>query len=60
MGATKLRIITRHLIPNALGVVIVNITFQVADAIIAVSLLGFLGFGLNYPNVEWGRSSPTG
>lgn len=60
MGATKLRIITRHLIPNALGVVIVNITFQVADAIIAVSLLGFLGFGLNYPNVEWGTQLSNG
>jgi peptide/nickel transport system permease protein len=60
MGATKLRIIARHLIPNALGVVIVNITFQVADAIIAVSLLGFLGFGLNYPNVEWGTQLSDG
>jgi ABC-type dipeptide/oligopeptide/nickel transport system permease subunit len=60
MGATKLRIITRHLIPNALGVVIVNITFQVADAIIAVSLLGFLGFGLNYPDVEWGTQLSEG
>ncbi|WUH96167.1 ABC transporter permease [Spirillospora sp. NBC_00431] len=60
MGATKARIIARHLIPNALGVVIVNITFQVADAIIAVSLLGFLGFGLNYPDVEWGTQLSEG
>lgn len=60
MGATKARIIVRHLIPNALGVVIVNITFQVADAIIAVSLLGFLGFGLNYPAVEWGTQLSKG
>ncbi|NUT36552.1 MAG: ABC transporter permease [Hamadaea sp.] len=60
MGATRSRIIVRHLIPNALGVVIVNITFQVADAIIAVSLLGFLGFGLNYPDVEWGTQLSDG
>ncbi|TYB69284.1 ABC transporter permease [Nonomuraea sp. PA05] len=60
MGATRPRIIARHLIPNALGVVIVNITFQVADAIIAVSLLGFLGFGLNYPDVEWGTQLSDG
>ncbi|TDD76243.1 ABC transporter permease [Actinomadura darangshiensis] len=60
MGATKARIIARHLIPNALGVVIVNITFQVADAIIAVALLGFLGFGLNYPDVEWGTQLSQG
>ncbi|MFI6497986.1 ABC transporter permease [Nonomuraea typhae] len=60
MGATKPRIIVRHLIPNAMGVVVVNITFQVADAIIAVSLLGFLGFGLNYPAVEWGTQLSDG
>ena len=48
------RLISRHLIPNALGVVIVNVTFQVADAILAVSYVGFLGFGLQYPNVDWG------
>lgn len=60
MGAAKPRIIARHLIPNALGVVIVNVTFQVADAIIAVALLGFLGFGLNYPQVEWGTQLSQG
>jgi ABC-type dipeptide/oligopeptide/nickel transport system permease subunit len=54
MGATKTRQTFRHLIPNALSVVIVNVTFQVADAILALSLLGFLGFGLAYPNVDWG------
>jgi ABC-type dipeptide/oligopeptide/nickel transport system permease subunit len=54
MGSTQWRIINRHLIPNALSVVIVNITFQIADAILAVAFLGFLGFGLNYPEVSWG------
>jgi ABC-type dipeptide/oligopeptide/nickel transport system permease subunit len=34
--------------------VIVNITFQVADAINLLAILGFLGFGLNYPQVSWG------
>ena len=58
-GASRWRLISRHLIPNALGVVIVNVTFQVADAILAVSYIGFLGFGLHYPNVDWGDSSPT-
>jgi ABC-type dipeptide/oligopeptide/nickel transport system permease subunit len=53
-GASKWRLISRHLIPNALGVVIVNVTFQVADAILAVSYVGFLGFGLHFPNVDWG------
>jgi peptide/nickel transport system permease protein len=54
MGASRGRIVLRHLIPNALGVIIVSITFQVADAILAVATLGFLGFGLTYPNTDWG------
>lgn len=54
MGATRRRLIYKHLIPNSLGVVIVNATFQVADAIVLLAFLGFLGFGLNYPAVDWG------
>ena len=53
-GATQWRLINRHLIPNALGVIIVNVTFNIADAILAVAYLGFLGFGLQYPNYDWG------
>ncbi len=53
-GSGSWRLIGRHLLPNALGVVIVNVTFQVADAILAVSYVGFLGFGLHYPNLDWG------
>jgi ABC-type dipeptide/oligopeptide/nickel transport system permease subunit len=53
-GSGRWRLISRHLIPNALGVIIVNVTFNVADAILAVAALGFLGFGLHYPNVDWG------
>jgi peptide/nickel transport system permease protein len=53
-GATQWRLINRHLIPNALGVIIVNVTFNIADAILAVAYLGFLGFGLHYPIYDWG------
>ena len=53
-GAGSWRLIGRHLLPNALGVMIVNVTFQVADAILAVAYVGFLGFGLHYPNTDWG------
>jgi ABC-type dipeptide/oligopeptide/nickel transport system permease subunit len=53
-GSGSWRLIGRHLLPNALGVVIVNVTFQVADAILAVAYIGFLGFGLHYPNLDWG------
>jgi ABC-type dipeptide/oligopeptide/nickel transport system permease subunit len=53
-GSGNWRLIRRHLLPNALGVMIVNVTFQVADAILAVAYVGFLGFGLHYPNLDWG------
>jgi ABC-type dipeptide/oligopeptide/nickel transport system permease subunit len=59
-GSGQWRLINRHLIPNAMGVVIVNVTFQVADAILAVATLGFLGFGLHYPNVDWGDMLSNG
>jgi ABC-type dipeptide/oligopeptide/nickel transport system permease subunit len=59
-GAGTWRLISRHLLPNALGVVIVNVTFQVADAILAVAYVGFLGFGLHYPNVDWGDQLSEG
>jgi peptide/nickel transport system permease protein len=59
-GSGNSRLIFRHLLPNALGVVIVNVTFQVADAILAVSYVGFLGFGLQYPNLDWGDMLANG
>jgi peptide/nickel transport system permease protein len=61
MGAPQRRLIYRHLIPNALGVVIVNVTFTIADSILAVATLGFLGFGLAFPAIDWGDmlSDPT-
>jgi ABC-type dipeptide/oligopeptide/nickel transport system permease subunit len=59
-GSGRWRLISKHLLPNALGVVIVNVTFQIADAILAVSALGFLGFGLHYPNQDWGDMLSSG
>jgi ABC-type dipeptide/oligopeptide/nickel transport system permease subunit len=53
-GAGRSRLVIKHLIPNSLSVVVVNITFQVADAILLVAALGFLGFGLNFPVFDWG------
>ena len=53
-GASQARLIGRHLLPNAFGVMIVNVTFQVADAILYIAALGFLGFGLQWPNQDWG------
>ena len=53
-GSSRWRLVHKHLIPNAISVIIVNVTFNVADAILAVATLGFLGFGLHYPIVDWG------
>jgi ABC-type dipeptide/oligopeptide/nickel transport system permease subunit len=60
MGSSRTRLLGRHLIPNALGVVIVNVTFQIADAIIFTSVVGFLGFGLHFPQVDWGDQLSDG
>ncbi|HET9895922.1 MAG TPA: ABC transporter permease [Streptosporangiaceae bacterium] len=59
-GSGRSRLVLRHLIPNALSVVVVNITFQIADAILLVSYLGFLGFGLNFPVFDWGDMLSSG
>lgn len=53
-GSGWVRLMNRHLLPNSLGVIIVTATFSVADAILAVATLGFLGFGLHFPIFDWG------
>jgi peptide/nickel transport system permease protein len=60
MGSSRTRLLGRHLIPNALGVVIVNVTFQIADAILFTSVVGFLGYGLHFPSVDWGGQLSQG
>ena len=59
-GSSRRRLVRKHLIPNALSVIIVNVTFQVADAITALAFLGFLGFGLAYPKADWGDQLSNG
>jgi peptide/nickel transport system permease protein len=53
-GGRSVRVVGRHFVPNIIGVVMVNVTFQVADAILAVSALNYLGFGVPPPAVDWG------
>jgi peptide/nickel transport system permease protein len=54
MGGKSRRIIVRHIIPNTIGTIIVNATFQIADAIIILATLEFLGFSLPPPTPTWG------
>ncbi|MEI9998286.1 MAG: ABC transporter permease [Verrucomicrobiota bacterium] len=54
LGAGDVRILTQHLLPNALGPIMVSATFGVASAILIESSLSFLGFGLQAPTSSWG------
>ncbi len=54
-GASNFRIITRHVLPNCIGPIVVNATLAVAVAIIAESTLSFLGFGVQKPETSWGN-----
>jgi peptide/nickel transport system permease protein len=60
MGSPNHRIMSRHLVPNAIGVIIVNATFTVADAILTLSALSFLGLGLSPPHADWGTMLSNG
>jgi peptide/nickel transport system permease protein len=60
MGGGPLRAIIRHIAPNAVGTVVVNATFQVADAILIVAALSFLGLGLPPPAASWGDMLSNG
>jgi peptide/nickel transport system permease protein len=54
MGGKSRRVVFRHIIPNAVGTIIVNATFQVADAILVLAVLQYLGFALPPPTATWG------
>ena len=54
MGGGHGRAVFRHIIPNAIGTVVVNATFQVADAILLIAYVTFLGLGVAPPKTDWG------
>jgi peptide/nickel transport system permease protein len=60
MGGNGGRIVLRHIIPNAVGTIIVNATFQIADAVGLLAALGFLGFGVPPPGTSWGQMLSDG
>ena len=55
LGASDLRIISRHILPNALAPVLVSATLGVAGAILTESALSFLGIGIQPPTPSWGN-----
>lgn len=54
LGASNLRVIIFHIIPNILGPVIVAASLSVANAILMESSLSFLGLGVQIPRASWG------
>ncbi len=54
-GATDSRIILRHMLPNAVGPIVVNATLVVAGAILVEAALSFLGFGIQPPDAALGK-----
>lgn len=60
MGGSSWRSVLRHIMPNVIGTVIVNATFQVADAILLIAYLGYLGLGISPPATDWGGMLSNG
>jgi peptide/nickel transport system permease protein len=54
-GASTTRILIRHILPNCVGTIMVNMTLAVAGAIGTEAALSFLGFGIQPPQNSWGR-----
>ena len=55
IGASKLRIITRHILPQTTSYVIIAMTLSVPSYILAESGLSFLGLGIQQPDASWGN-----
>jgi peptide/nickel transport system permease protein len=60
LGASDVRLILRHLLPNALAPVMVSATLGVAGAILTESALSFLGLGVQPPTPSWGNILTAG
>ncbi len=60
MGASSFRIMFRHILPNAVGSLIVVTTLSISEAIITGASLSFLGLGVRPPTPEWGAMLADG
>ena len=60
IGAGSGRIITKHVLINCVGPVIVQVTLYVANAILTISALSFIGLGIQAPTPEWGNMLASG
>lgn len=60
LGADPGRIITKHLIPNTIGIIIVYISFDIPGFIFAEAFLSFIGLGIQPPGTSWGAMCSFG
>ena len=60
IGALDKRIIARHVLPNCVGPIIVQVTLYVANAILTIAALSFIGLGIQPPTPEWGNMLASG
>ena len=60
MGANGSRIILKHLIPNAVGAIIVSLSMSIPDAIFTEAFLSFIGLGVSAPMASWGVLASDG
>lgn len=60
LGASRLRIIYRHLLPNIMGLIITNITMAIPGAIFTEAFLSYIGIGIQPPNASWGQMAKDG
>ena len=60
LGSSKLRVALKHLLPNALSPLIVQVTLAIGRRVLAIASLGFLGLGAQPPTPEWGLMIKAG
>lgn len=60
LGASNMRVILKHLIPNTIGLIIVTISFDIPQFIFAEAFLSFIGLGIQPPLTSWGAMASEG
>jgi len=60
VGASRTRLIFRHLLPNTLGLIVVAMFLEVPGMILGEATLSFLGLGISAPNASWGTLAEDG
>jgi len=54
IGVSNFKIMLRHLVPNAVGIIVINAANSISGTILTVSSLSYIGIGLTSPTPEWG------